>query len=116
MPSSLEASSAKTFYELAADYLAFFLRIAYAGKQIEEAVGRVYVYQVCVKVPAENIDDLLALTLAHKSVVDMDAYKLFADGFDEKRGDHRRIHAAGQRQKYFFYRRSVRAGRRRTRQ
>ena len=76
--------------------------IAHAGEFIEESVGRVYVNEVCSEFFSENFYDLFRLALAEKSVVDVYAGELFADGADEQRRDDRRVNAARQREQDFF--------------
>ena len=63
----------KDLDELAADYLSLLFGVADSGEKIEEAVGSVYIDEIRVHLVSENLDDLLALALAHKSVVDVDA-------------------------------------------
>ena len=46
---------------------------------------------------SENLDDLLALSFAHKSVVDVDADQLLAYRTDKQCRDYGRVNAAGQR-------------------
>ena len=87
----------KYFYEFAADYLSLLLGVADSGKEIKEAVGSVYIDKVRVHLVSENLDDLLALSLAHESVVDVDADQLLAYRADKQRRDYGRVDAAGQR-------------------
>ena len=82
----------KYLYELAADDFSLLLRVGDTLKQIEEAVGCVNIYEVGVKLVAENFDYLLALALAHETVVDVHAYELFAYRFDKESGDNGGIH------------------------
>ena len=82
--------------ELLADDLALALRFGYARKLIEETVGRIHICEICAQLLAENADDLLALALAHETVVHMDAVKLAADRLEQQRRDNRAVHTAGQ--------------------
>ena len=43
---------------------------------------------------------LVSLVLAEQAVVDKNAGKLTADGLAQKRGQHRGIHTAGERQQH----------------
>ena len=82
--------------ELSADDLALLLGVRNAGELIEEAVSGVDIFEVCAELLAENVDDLLALTLAHETVIDVDAGELFADRLDEERGDYGGVDSAGE--------------------
>ena len=59
--------------ELGADDLALGLGLGYAVELAEEAVGGVDVDEVGVELVLEDVDDLLALALAHEAVVHVDA-------------------------------------------
>lgn len=87
----------KYFYKFAADYLSLLLGVADSGKEIKETVGSIYIDKVRIHLVSENLDDLLALSLAHKSVVDVDADQLLAYRADKQRRDYGRVDAAGQR-------------------
>ena len=82
--------------KLLADDFALLFRIGYAGQLVQKAVNSVDVDQVGVHLTAENIDDLLGLSFAEKTVVDMYANQLFSHGAYEKRGHHRGVHAAAE--------------------
>ena len=82
--------------ELAADDLPLLLRGGDALEETEEAVGRVDVDEVGVELLLEDLDDLLALALAHQAVVDVDADQLFADDLDEEGRDDGGVDAAGE--------------------
>ena len=82
--------------ELAADDLAFLLRVDDTGEGVEEAVGGVDVAEVDVEPSGHHVDDTLALLEAEQPVVDEDAGQLAADGAVHKRRRHRRVDSAGE--------------------
>ena len=82
--------------EFLADDLALGLGIGYARQLVEEAVGRVDVDEVRAELIPEDFDDLLALALAHETVVDVNAGELLPHRLDEERRDDGRIDAAGE--------------------
>ena len=86
--------------ELLADDLALALGLRNARELIEEAVGRVHVGEIGAQLFAEDLDDLLALALAHETVVHMHAVELIADGTEQQRRHNGAVHAAGQGQKH----------------
>ena len=86
--------------ELFADDLALRFGIGHARELVKEAVHGVNIYQVRVHFLAEHADDLLGLPFSEEAVVDVYAHQILADGFDQQRRHHRRIHAAGKRQQY----------------
>ena len=88
--------------EFRADDLALLFGVGDARQLVEEAVYRVDIDEVRVHLVAEHLDDLLGLTLAEQSVVDVDTDELFADRLDQQRRDDRAVYAAGQRQQDFF--------------
>ena len=90
----------KDLDELAADYLSLLFGVADSGEKIEEAVGSVDIDEVRVHLVSENLDDLLALALAHESVVDMDADQLLAYRADKQSRNYGRVNSAGQSQQY----------------
>lgn len=70
-------------------YLALPLRVGYTGQFVKEPVGCIDVNQIGVKFISKQAHHLLRLTFAHKSVIDMDRYQLFAYSLDEKRRHNR---------------------------
>jgi len=86
----------KDLYKLSADDLALLLRLADTGQQVEETVGSINIDKVCVKLLTENFDNLLALALAHETMVDMDAGELLADGLDKEGSNNGGVNAAGE--------------------
>ena len=88
--------------ELGADDLALRLGLGHAVEQVEEAVGGVHVHEVRVELVLEHVDHLLAFALAHEAVVHVHADELLADGLDQQRRHHGRVHAAGQRQQHLL--------------
>ena len=88
--------------ELGADDLALGFRFGHVVEQLEEAVGGVHVHEVRVQLVLEHVNHLLALALAHEAVVHVHADELLADGLDQQRRHHRRVHAAGQRQQHLL--------------
>ncbi len=81
--------------EFRADDLPLGLGVLDSRELVEEAIHRVHVDEVCVHLVAEDFDDLFGLTLSEETVIDVHAHEVFADGFDEERGDDRAVHAAG---------------------
>ena len=75
---------------------------AQVGDKVQEPVRGVHIDEVRIHLIPEHLDHLLALTLAHKAVVHVDADQLFADGLDEQRRHHRGVHAAGEGQQYLL--------------
>ena len=65
-----------------------------------KAIGKqlICVHEVRVQLVLEHVNHLLALALAHEAVVHVHADELLADGLDQERRHHGRVHAAGQRQ------------------
>ena len=61
------------------------LPYAFEGQTIDE---------LCAELILEHFDDLFGFSLAEKTVVDVYADELFADGFDQKGSDYRRVDAA----------------------
>ena len=88
--------------ELAADDLPLPLGLVHPSQQVQEPVRGVHIDEVRIHLIPEHLDHLLALTLAHKAVVHVDADQLFADGLDEQRRHHRGVHAAGEGQQYLL--------------
>ena len=88
--------------EFLADDLALRFRVGHAGQLVEEAVDRVYIDEVRAELFAENLDNLLRLTLAEQTVVDMEADELLADRLDEQRRDDGAVDAAGQGEQDIF--------------
>lgn len=54
----------------------------YVNKLVKEAVGCVYVHQVCVHLVLEYVDNLFAFAFAHKAMVYMYADQLLGNSFD----------------------------------
>ena len=97
MPSSLRRLLLEDADELGADDLALLLGVGDALQLREVALLGVDRDQRHVEVVAEGGDHLLALVLAHQTVVDEHAGQAVADRLvDEQRGDAR-VDAAGQR-------------------
>ena len=88
--------------KLCPDDLALFFGFRDALQLFQETLRRVYIDEVCVHPVAEHLDDLFGFALAQKPVVDVHADEIFADSFDEERGDDGRIHPAGQCEEHFF--------------
>ena len=86
--------------ELAADDLSLLLRIGDTCEKVKETVGSVDIDEVGAELLLEDVDDHLALALAHEAVVDMDAGELLADSLDEERRDDRGVDAAGERKEH----------------
>ena len=80
--------------ELFADDLSLALGLSNACELVEEAVNRIDVDEVGVHLVLENLDNLLGLTLAKKSVVNMNAHEILADCLNEKRSYNRAVNAA----------------------
>ena len=78
-----------------ADDLALLFRVVHAGKQIEEEVGGLNVFEVQVEMFAQVTHHLFALVLPENAVVHENAVKLMADGLVQQHGHHGGIHAAG---------------------
>ena len=85
--------------EFLADDLPLGLGVGDARQLVEKTIDGIHIDEIRVHFVPEDLDDLLRLTLAQKTVVDVDADQLLADGLDQQRGHHAGIHAAGQRQK-----------------
>lgn len=66
--------------ELGADNLTLGLGLLDVHELVQEAVGGVNVNQVGIHLIFEDVDDLLALALAHQAVVHVHADELLADG------------------------------------
>ncbi len=88
--------------EFLSDDLAFGLGIGYAGQFVEEAVHRIHVDQIGAKLFTEHLDDLFRFTFAQQTMVDVHAYELLSDGFDQQRRGNGRVNTAGQRQQHLF--------------
>ena len=84
--------------ELGADNLTLGLGLLDVHELVQEAVGGVNVNQVGIHLIFEDVDDLLALALAHQAVVHVHADELLADGLDEQGRDNRTVDAAGKSQ------------------
>ena len=55
--------------ELSADDLVLSFGFFYVNKLVKEAVGCVYVHQVCVHLVLECVNNLFAFAFAHKAMV-----------------------------------------------
>ena len=88
--------------KFAADYLTLCFGIGNTRKKIEEAICCVNVYKVSIKLVAEHFDNLFGFALTHKAVVYVYANELFADSFDEKGSNNRRVNTSGKSEKNFF--------------
>ena len=88
--------------EFLADDLPLGLGVGDARQLVEKTIDGIHIDEIRVHFVPEDLDDLLRLTFAQKTVVDVDADQLLADGLDQQRGHHAGIHAAGQRQKNLF--------------
>ena len=85
--------------ELCSDDLPLRLRICDACKLVKEAVNGINIDKVGVHLVAEDLYDLLRLTLSQKPVIDMHACELLADGLDQKCRHDRGVNASGECQK-----------------
>ena len=83
--------------ELLADDLALGLGLGYARKLREEAVLGVHADKVDIPL-GERRFDLVALILAHETVIDEDAGQLISDGLGHERGRDGGVYAARERQ------------------
>ena len=86
--------------ELCANDFALLLRLRDARELVKEAIDCVDVHEVGVHLVAEDLDHLLGLALAQKTMVHMHANQLLAHSLDQQRCDHGGIHTAGQRQQH----------------
>ena len=86
------------FDELAADDVSLLLGIGDACQLVQETIGRIHVDEVGVHLIAEDFDDLLGLSLAEQSVVDMYTNEILADCLDQEGCDDGGIYTAGERQ------------------
>ncbi|KAF5028419.1 hypothetical protein DSECCO2_659210 [anaerobic digester metagenome] len=68
--------------KLCTDNLSLLLGIADSSQFIKEAVNGINIDEVCIHLIFENSDYLFRFTLSQEAMIDMDTYKLFADGFD----------------------------------
>ena len=82
--------------EQVADDLALGLRVGHPGERGEVAVGGVHLDHPHAQVLGEGGHDLLGLLEAQQAGVHEHAGELVADGLVQQRGDHGRIHAAGE--------------------
>ncbi len=89
----------ENIYKYLADDLALCLGLRNSGESIEEAVGRINVNEVGIELLAEDLYDLLGLTLAEETVVNMNTGELLADSLDQQSCNNGRIHTAGQSKK-----------------
>ena len=80
--------------ELGADNLTLGLGLLDVHELIQEAISRVNIDQVGIHLVLEDVDDLLALALAHQAVVHVHADELLADGLDEQGRDNGAVNAA----------------------
>ena len=78
------------------DNAALFLRVTDAGQGLQEALASVDNVQVGVEMIAEGRSDRLGLPLTKQAVIDKDTGNLRANGPNEQRRGHRRVHAARQ--------------------
>ena len=88
--------------ELGADNLTLGLGILDVHELVQEAICGVNVNQVGIHLILEDVDDLLALALAHQAVVNMHANELLADGLDEQGRDNRTVDTTGKSQQDLF--------------
>jgi hypothetical protein len=72
----------------------------FAGQVVEELVFSVGADHLDAHVLGEHGHHLLAFVQAQQAVVDEHAGQLVADGLVQQRGNHRRIHAAGQAEQH----------------
>ena len=88
--------------EFAADDLSLLLGFCNTCKKIKKTVSSIYIDQICIKLFAKNLNDLFALALAHKTVVNVYANELATNRFDEKCRNNRGIDATRKCQKNLF--------------
>ena len=82
--------------KFAADDFSLLLGLADACQLVKEPVGGIHIDQIGVHLVAEDLNNLLGLTLAQQTVVYVDANQLLANGLDQHGGNHRGIHAAAE--------------------
>lgn len=80
--------------ELSADNLSLGFGLFYVNKLVQEAVGCVYVYQVCIHLVLEHVNNLLTFAFAHKAMVYMHADKLLANSLDQQCSNNGAVNAA----------------------
>ena len=81
--------------EFSADNLTLLFRISHSGQLSEETIYSIHIYQVCIHLVFEYINNTLGFPFSHKTMVYMDAGQLFSNGFDEQGRYHGAVHAAG---------------------
>ena len=96
MPSSLRASSSNTRINSAPIILRFASGSDTPASLFGEAIRGVHVDEICIHLMAEDLHDLLRLSLAEQTVIDVYADQLLTDSLDEQGGNDGRIDAAGQ--------------------
>lgn len=74
----------------------------YVNKLVKEAVGCVYVHQVCVHLVLEYVDNLFAFAFAHKAMVHMYADQLLVYSFDRQGSNNGAVNTAGKCQQDLF--------------
>ena len=74
--------------ELAANDLAFLLRICNTCKLVKETVGSINVNKVCAKLVSEHLNNVLALALSHKTVVNVNTNKVVTNSLQQKSGNN----------------------------
>ena len=85
--------------ELGTDDLPLLLRVRDPCKFVEEAVCGIHIYEVCLHLVPEDVDDLLGLSLTEETVIYVNACEVLSDGFDEKCSHYGGVYTAGEGQK-----------------
>ena len=84
----------KNFYKFRADYFTLLLRVGYAFKLCQKLFARVNADKVKLKLFFKSLLNLVALVMAHKTVVHKYAGKVFTYGFMHKNSRHGGIYPA----------------------
>ena len=82
--------------KLCTDDLSLALGLGNSGKLVQKTFYCVNINKVCLHLIAEYRNYLLRLTLAQKSVVDVNAHKLLSDSLNEKGCNNGAVNASGE--------------------
>ena len=80
--------------ELATDNLTLLFGVSHTFQQTEEAVSGIHINKICAKLVAEHFHNVFALSLAHETVVYVNANQILADSLQQKSCNNRAVHAS----------------------
>ena len=100
-PAELSRLAFKDEGKLAPDDFSLLLGVGHALELFKKTVGGVHAAEV-ERLILKYGADLLRFTLAHETVIDVDACELPRHGAREQRRAHRGIHAAGETEQHLF--------------